>query len=193
MANRCLGGGIARNGEPALKAEHGAEKDDLAVPARHHPRTEVPGELKRGGEIDGEHVVPVCVGVIAKRGAADDAGVVHQNVDLLTGCIEARDEIRDSALFPEIRAVVAEASSVRAHGLARFAAILGKTGADPDDIRSGSRECHGNGAPDPPAAPGDKRRVSRKVEGRGRVRHDQLAPARRLASTSRRGSPRRAA
>jgi hypothetical protein len=76
-----LGSGIARHADPALEAQQRGDVDDLAAALCEHVP---PGRLaqeEQALEVGVDHRVPVGLGELDRIGAADDAGVVDEDVE----------------------------------------------------------------------------------------------------------------
>ena len=77
-----LGGGVARDADAALEGEQRGDVDDGAAGlAREGGAGEGLGEEEHRLEVHVDHVVPVGLGEVDGVGAADDAGVVDEDVE----------------------------------------------------------------------------------------------------------------
>ncbi len=76
-----FGGGIRRGTRSAEIGEEGGDVDDLAATLGAHLYAGVSGHLEGGGEIDGDHRVPVSSIKLLGRRAEADARRVDENVE----------------------------------------------------------------------------------------------------------------
>ena len=84
-----LGGGIGAHGLAAQFAHHGADVDDLALAAFHHLRDHGGRADVRAHQVHVNHLLEFGAGHFVHGDALDDAGVVHQDVNLADFLVDA--------------------------------------------------------------------------------------------------------
>ncbi len=90
-----FGGGVTGHEDAALEAEHGGHVNDFAaLPLGNHLTCGGLGEEEGRGEIDGEDVVPILGGVLGEGLSANDAGVVHEDIEPPEVCHDIGNECR---------------------------------------------------------------------------------------------------
>src|SRR5499426_1178399 len=85
-------GGVARHAEPAV---HRADVDDLAPLALDHAGRHRPRAAEHGGEVGGEHPLPLLVGDLQRRLVEGHPGVVDEDVDGAEGALRLPHRVPD--------------------------------------------------------------------------------------------------
>src|SRR5690606_36633443 len=94
--DRALAGGVRRDSDSALEAEHTGNADNLAPGSLFDELScNSLTEKEHGFSIDGHHIVPVFLRKIDTVYPSDDTSVVHQNVDVS----ESLDCLLDTLLY----------------------------------------------------------------------------------------------
>ena len=101
-------GGVVGLAELPLGAVDGGDVDDPAPAPFEHAVNEWPGHVEYGIEIDARDGIPIGVAQLAERGITRDAGVIDQDVDAVTVCLDAVGQLQAGAMVGDIRAVGGE-------------------------------------------------------------------------------------
>jgi len=117
---------------------------------------------EQGLEVEVDHVVPVGLGEVDGVGAADDAGVVHQDVDVAVGRQRAGDDPGHRLRRDEVGGEPGETPARGLHRRPGFRGVLRRTHAV--DVGAGLREADGNPLAQPSARAGDYRRRAGQFE-----------------------------
>jgi hypothetical protein len=104
LADAAFGRGIGRDVDASLEGEQRGDVDDFAAALGEHVAAGVLGEAEDTGEVDIDDSLPVFGGVVGGGGAADDAGVVDEDVN----GAEAGDGFVDEAMADILVADVAD-------------------------------------------------------------------------------------
>ncbi|MCY1169227.1 hypothetical protein D9M73_92470 [compost metagenome] len=165
-ANAALGRGIARHANAALKGQHRRDIDDLAGPFRDHVPPRRLAQEEHRFEIGVDHRIPIVLGKIDRIGAADDAGIVDENIEtaeLIHSLIHNPLHRLDRG---EIGGNDFGAAPQRADLRHR---VLSRCPPDTGHIRASRRQRYRNRLADAGIGPGDDGNLAGEIEGIGHV------------------------
>jgi len=98
-------GGVVGLAELPLGAVDRGDVDDPPPAAFEHAVDERSGDVEYRIEIDAQNGIPIGVTQLAERGITRDAGVVDQNVDVVTVCLDEAGQFLAGGMVSHIRAV----------------------------------------------------------------------------------------
>ena len=120
-------------------------------------------EEEQALEVGIDHRVPVVLGEVDRVGAADDAGVVDEDVDVPAPGDRLLHQARDAGGVAEVAAQVEEAAAAGAHvidGVFRLGLV------DADDVGAGFGERQRDRLADAGVSAGDDRHLAGEIEER---------------------------
>ena len=126
-------------------------KTILPLPLLQHLAANGAGQAERRVEVDAEHGIPVLVGMLGGRGAADDAGVVEQNVDDRKVGLHLLDEALQLLQLAKVGLVAPVLAAQGLHRCFGFAAG-GHVHGYADDVGASLGQPEGNGLSNTPVA-----------------------------------------
>ena len=77
-----LGGCIRGDQNSTLERKHGGDIDDLSMTVGNHDAGGCLGEEKSRLEVDLQHIIPVGLAEFKCRCAADDPGIINQDIQM---------------------------------------------------------------------------------------------------------------
>ena len=156
--------GVARHADAALEGEERGDVDDLARALGQHVATGRLAEEEGGLEVGVDHRVPILLGKVDAVGAADDAGIIDEDVE----AAELLQRLVDHALHRfdggEVGGDDLRLAAERADLLHRF---LGGRAADGGDVGAGGGERQRDRLADAGIGAGDDRGLAGKIKGGG--------------------------
>ena len=142
--------GLARRGDKAMRR---GDVDDPAPVVRAHARQHEARGVKRGGEVERDHRVPLLDGKFFDGCDVLDTRVVDEDIDATELARRVRHHRRDVVELREIRAVITDAHAGRGERLARG---LGVPEAVEDDRGALGGQCSRDAEADAARRTGDE-------------------------------------
>ncbi|MCY1297236.1 hypothetical protein D9M70_466690 [compost metagenome] len=159
-----LRGGIRRHADAALEGQHRGDIDDAAgASGRDHVSGCGLRQQKGRLQVDVEHTVPVFLGIVEQVGAANDAGIVDEDVDAAEGGHDVADRRRRVERPGEIDGQFVKANTRLSYQRCRLRHGRRTEGGD---IGAGPRECQGHALAEAGAGAGDEGGLACEVKQR---------------------------